>query len=575
MNKIPSINSPKNSSFFIIPQDSFKPHTLQLRAYKYINHLDIDSQFVNDTKTKKKYIKQIFRIRLQITKPFEQSYSLALMKKQKCFKSIMDAYGYSVHVFAKLLKRRKVKRVICPYIQTEKKFIRFLQKSSSLRKNLSHVGLVLKAERQGNLLSQLYRCRVLSSLSLFFFGSTNMLNEDSITKGFNITSLKVFRVIFVWINKLLLSNITQLLATNPLIRELNINVLEWKNVEKDAEFYPFMQAIGSLQHLTDLGLSTVTLNSEDTNILLDSVSQLKNLKYLRLGIQEFTIKQYANLQNLCEQLQGLRELNLELNQLSLHPDFFKYLNMLKCLTVLYLRINFEEELAPSLEEFRNFFISHPMLKSFSFEAYKAPNLQESSFSTMFSYLKYCPNLRFVDVRVRQFAEKNKELTIFNDFGETLSGLSNLQDLYLNFHLWYPIKSDMSKLAQTLTRLVGLKILTIHFPLMEGNSTQTLKSFRDSIVNLKELRSLKIEFCIDEPLNLETELFNVLLDGLPKLKELSLSYHDLNKANNELVSPFSHLEKIAVQKYQVTSFILSNVLVYTYEQNEDSKKITNT
>jgi len=562
-----------NHQIRLLPQENQKPQTLQLRAYKHVRHLEMDPFLINQFKARRRYLKTFPAAKLKPSNNFERLYSFALSKKQKKYKLLEPDSNKIMYFTAKLLRTKHVLKLSYPHVYADKKFLRGFSASSSVQRKISHLGMVLRNEKQDldrTLLFQLHKAKILGSIHLFCFGSANPFKDQAMSYDLNLKNLISFRMTFVWMGKTLLANTTRILSGNPQLRDINITAVDWKLNDKDKDFEAFLSVVSGMKNLTSFRLSNILLNSTHESLFFDALSQLKNLKHLGLGLSVFPFSQYPALKHLFAELSNLKTLNLEFDSLELSPQLFEYISQLEHLKEFHIKASFNESFTPCLIPLASFFKHHPFLEKYSFLAFETPGLEEESFNQLLHFISWCPNLNFLDLRVRKFAEKRLNTSAFENLSQTFLSLPNLRDLSLNLHVWYPVKYDLGNVAKSLSSLTALKTLSLHFPLIKEKCTETLLTFCRNITNLKQLRVLTIESCLDEPVDLETEVFNYLLDQLPKLKDISLWYHDLARTNNGAITPYNHLEKKAIDKYQLSNFILANILIYTYSLSSEEK-----
>jgi len=361
-----------------------------------------------------------------------------------------------------------------------------------------------------------------------------------------------------------------MLSGNPQLRDISINAVDWKLTSKDKDFEVFLTVLSGMKNLTSLKLSNILLDSSNQDLFFEAISQLQNLKNLGLSLSVFTLNQYPNLKSLLREIPNLKSLHLEFDSLELIPEMFESICHLKHLKELYFKASFNDSFAPCLPALELFFKQHSFLEKFSFLAFDTPNLEEQSYNQLLHFISWCPNLTSLDLSVRKFAEKRLTISAFDNLSQTFMNLKNLRELTLNLHLWYSVKCDFGLVAKSLGGLTKLKTLALNLPLIKEQCTETLLAFCDAIANLKNLRVLSVESCLDEPVDIETKFFDYLLDHLPKLKEIALWFHDLTRVNNGAITPYNHLEKKAIEKYQLSSFILANILVYNITLSSENK-----
>ena len=560
-------------SFFLFPSEDSKSKTIRRYALKYLKDLEIDSQFVSQNKAKRQYLKMISSCKIKANKHFEQSFSFKILKRQKKFASLESSHGENVPFLSKLVKTKRIEKLSCPKIYIEKGFLRTFATSSSFRKKLTQLGIALKNENHDldeKFLVQLNKCQALASLSLYCFGSANPFRQKDMSHNLNIRTLQSLTITVLYMGHNLLANVTKILSSNPLLNELSISAVEWKLTEKNKGYEEFLSSLKKTKTMTSLKLSNLFLGTSYKNLLLESISQLTNLNKLSLGISTFSQAQDKSFENMCLTLINLNSLTLEFDSVYIGPDFFRWLSFLINLNEFHFKANFEESLEPCLPEAQNFFKTHPWLEKFSFIVYQTPRLEEESFNKLVSMLMWCPKINFLDIRIRKFSRKRLNVTAFESLSQSLMDFRDMENLTLNFHLWYPVKCDLEKIAQSLGGLKRMRKLILNLPMIKEECTETILTFCKNIAGLKELRTLKLEFCLDEPIDLEAQIFDYLLDRLPKLEELTLLYHNIGKINDGSILPYQHLEKKAKEKYKLLNFVLSNVLIYTYGQASEDK-----
>ena len=549
----------------LISQQDHKPHI----AYKYWRTLQIDSLFLNVNKSKRRYVKTFPSVRIRTGTSFESSCSFAMLKKQKSFTRIIITNGEKMEHIAKLLRIKAIKNFICPFVDIEKDMVHIFKRSSPIRKNLSHIGLQLKSDRNGKqslssvFLNNLTRFKALTSLYFFNFSSPSPFREKNFIDNLRLETLEALHIHFVWMGKSFLINTTKLLHSHPSLKELSVTAVEWKVSENDKEFKDFVNSIGALKKLTSLRLTNLFFNPDslDQSLLLETISQLSLLTSLTLGMNMLTKNQYPNLENLCKKLLNLKTLYFEFDMLELYPDFFKYLQNLTKLRQFHFKASFQEKLEPSLPQMESFFKLHPQLEKFSFLVFQTPNLNEENLNQLFNYLTYCPKLSYLDLRVRKLDLSSQKIITFDNLSKSLNYLKSLQDLSINLHLWDPVHCTLQSLIESMKNLTRVQNLTLQLPFVKEKCTATALAFFESISYLRQLKTLTIEFCLDQSIDLEIEVFEFLLERLPKLKEFSILYHDLTKVNNGAITPYIYLNKKAVEKYRLSSFILTNVVDY--------------